>query len=61
LLVSDREQSAPDHRWIEAKAPSSERRAAGGRPRQPAPAPPPLAAVAREQKWFKVDAMPSYV
>ncbi|MEN8675001.1 hypothetical protein [Nocardioides sp.] len=42
-------------------APSSEKRSARGRPRQPAPAPPSLAAVAREHKWFKVDAVPSYV
>jgi hypothetical protein len=42
------------------KAPSVERRAAGGRPRQPASVPPPLAAVAREQKWFKVDTVPTY-
>lgn len=43
------------------KAPSMERRAAGERLPQPAPAPPPLAAVAREKKWFKVDTVPSYV
>jgi hypothetical protein len=41
-------------------APSKERPSGGRRPAQPMPAPPPLAVVARDHKWFKVDAVPTY-
>lgn len=42
------------------KAPSMEKPSGSYRPRQPVPAPRPLAEVAREQKWFKVDTVSTY-